>query len=344
MNLHTDPLRHWIRNATVEAITHLTDQTTTKVATELYGHEGAAEVLRAAVTPSATNDWGSQLAAGVRVAAFLGSLRSRSAAAQLFESGLRVNLDRIGSASLPTAATAFPQPGWVAEGQPIPAFAGSLGTVPLAPKKLAALVGLTGELAELSAEDAEAIIEDAMLDATAKALDASLLSNTAASGLRPAGILNGITALGATAGGGLNAFVGDMKALVGTIHAAGGGSEVLVVAAPQQAVAAQILGGAGLKTRVIAAPSLAAGTVIAIEARALASGFSDIPRIDVAKEATIHWDDAAPAQIGTAGSPNVVAAPTRSGFQSNINVLRLVLRASWAMRAPMVAWINGTSW
>jgi hypothetical protein len=339
-----DPLRTWIRNATVQAIAYLEDETTEEVATRLYGHEGGGEVQKAAVNPASTDGWGSQLAAGVRVAAFLKSLRPRSAAAQLIDRGLRLNLEGVGSASLPGLSSAFPEPAWVAEGAPIPAFKGALGSVAITPKKLAAISGLTGELSELSAEDAEAVVEAVMIDAAAKALDGSIFSNTAASALRPAGILNGVSALSATAGGGLNAFLGDLQALVGAIHAAGGGSDVVLVAAPQQAVAAKILGGAGFDTPVITAPNLAAGTVIAVEAQAFASGFSDVPRVDIAKEATIHWEDTTPAQIGTAGSPNVVAAPTRSGFQTNTHALRLILRAAWGMRAPMVAWVSGTTW
>lgn len=340
----SDALHWWIRNATIQAIAHMSGGTPVEVATSLYGHEGGGAVQKAAVTPASTDGWGSQLAAGVRVAAFLKSLRPRSAAAQLIERGLRVTLDHVGSASLPGLASAFPQPAWIAEGAPIPAYAGVIGTVALLPKKLAAIGGLTGELSDLSAEDAEAVIEAVMIDASAKALDASLFSNTAASALRPAGILNGVAALTATTGGGLNAFLSDVKALVGAVHAAGGGSDVILVAAPQQAIAAKILGGPGLDTPVITAPNLAAGTVIAVEAQAFASGFSDVPRVEIGKEGTVHWEDTAPAQIGIVGSPNVVAAPTRSSFQTNTHALRLILRAAWGMRAPMVAWVTGTTW
>ena len=38
-------------------------------------------------------------------------------------------------------------------------------------------------------------------------------------------------------------------------------------------------------------------------------------------EATVHMDTA-PAQIGTAGTPNVIAAPTVSAFQSDLILLR----------------------
>lgn len=339
-----DPLRDFRRLATVRVLAHLRDRMVDQIAVELYGKDGGEAVLKAAVSPAATDDWGSELSSGVRLAAFLDTLRPQSAAAQLIERGVRVDLSGVGSATIPSLSAEFPEPAWVAEGAPIPAHGGTLGSVTLAPKKLAAIAGLTAELADLSAQDAERLIDATMRDAAAKALDASVLSDTAASALRPAGILNGVAALTATAGGGLDAFLGDLKQLVGAVHAAGGGNDIVLVAAPEQAIVARILGGTSLETPIIPAPSLSAGTVVALEARAFASGFSDVPRVDIAREATVHWEDATPGPISTAGSPNVVAAPVRSGFQDSTHALRLILRAAWTMRAPMIAWVNGTTW
>jgi len=143
------------------------------------------------------------LAAGNRVAAFRESLRPRSAAAELIARGLSVDLSGVGSATLPGIGTAYPEPSWIAEGAPINAQKPSLTAATLTPKKLATISGLTGELADYSAEDAEAIITDMMEDAVARALDASVFSAAAASATRPAGILNGVTAVTASTAGGL---------------------------------------------------------------------------------------------------------------------------------------------
>jgi hypothetical protein len=43
-------------------------------------------------------------------------------------------------------------------------------------------------------------------------------------------------------------------------------------------------------------------------------------------------EDTSPAQIGTAGAPNVVAAPVQSMFQTDALALRMILPMSWAMR------------
>ena len=348
MNTHSSeyydsgPLRDWRRNAVVKAYASLIDRPVTEAASALYRHAGADAVLKAAVTPASTTGWGSATA-GQRVDAFLGALRPRSAFAQLRDRGLKVDMAGVGTVSLPRSATSYPLPSWVAEGEPIPAQRGDFGSVTLTPGKMAALAGLTEELRDLSAESAEAIITELMEDAAARQLDASVFSATAASAVRPAGILNGVTAIVATTGGGVHAMATDIANLVGAIHAAAGGMNVVLIAAPQQAVAISLLGGSGFSIPVIIGPSLADGTVIAVESSAFASGFSDAPRVDVARDAVIHWDDV-PAAIGTAGTPNVAAAPTRSGLQQAVYTLRLVLRGAWAIRGPgLVQYVTGAT-
>ena len=56
-------------------------------------------------------------------------------------------------------------------------------------------------------------------------------------------------------------------------------------------------------------------------------------------------EDTSPEAISTAGSPNVVAAPIRSFFQTDSMGVRMVMDVSWKMvRSGMVRWIDGTSW
>jgi len=321
----------------------LLDRPRAEVARAFYSHEGPDAVRKAAVAPASTTGWGSATATQ-RVDTFLGALRPRSAFAQLRDRGLKVDMSGVASVSLPRSATSYPTPAWVGEGEPIPAQRGDFGSVILTPGKLAALAGLTQELRDLSAESAEAIITELMEDAAARQLDASVFSATAASAIRPAGILNGVTAIPATAGGGVHAMATDIANLVGAIHAAGGGMNVVLVAAPQQAVAISLLGGSGFSLPVITAPSLADGTLIAVESGAFASGFSDAPRVDVATDALIHWEDTTPTAISTADTPNTVAAPVRSGFQQAIYTLRLVLRGAWAIRGPgLVQYVTGAT-
>jgi hypothetical protein len=340
-----DALRVWRRSATVRALAHMQDRPIDEVATRLFGPDGADIIARSAVNPASTTGWGSATA-GQRVGAFIESLRPKSAAAQLIARGRRFDMSGVNVINMPGAGGAFPEPGWVGEGEPIPAYGATLASVALGPpKKLAALAGLTAELANLTGGNAEAIVQDLMDDAAARELDASLFSDAAASSIRPAGILNGVSALTPETGGGLNAAVGDVGNLVGAIHTSGGGTDIVLIASPAQAVRLKMLAGAAFDVPVIPAPSLVAGTVIAIEVGAFVSGFVDVPQVDIGREALIHWEDTAPAAIGTSGTPNVVAAPTRSGFQTDTYSLRLILRAAWAMRGDgLVQFVEEVTW
>lgn len=56
-------------------------------------------------------------------------------------------------------------------------------------------------------------------------------------------------------------------------------------------------------------------------------------------------EDSAPAQIAVAGTPNVVAAPVRSMFQTDSLALRMILDMNWTMRrAGMVAFVTSVGW
>jgi hypothetical protein len=342
-----DPLKDWRRFATAKAVAGVTGRTIHDAAAQLYGDE-AGSVLKAAVAPAdtATPAWAGNLA-GTRVGAFLRSLRPRSAAAQLLDRAPRFNLSGVASVTLPRLTADFPAPAWIAEGGAIPVVRGTFAAQTLGPvKKLASLSALTNELASYSAEDAEQIISELMEDAAAKALDSSIFSTVAVSAVQPAGILNGVTPITATAGGGTAAMVSDIGNLFGAIGDAGGGQDVLIFANARQAVTLQLQAGPGFDgSRVIATNVLAAGIIVAVDAAAFASGFGAGPRIDVSENAAIHLDDSAPLPIGTAGSPNTVAAPVRSAFQSDTHVLKLVIQAAWTTRlSGAVQYVTGATW
>jgi len=52
-------------------------------------------------------------------------------------------------------------------------------------------------------------------------------------------------------------------------------------------------------------------------------------------------EDVAPQPIVDGGA---MAQPVRSMFQTDSLALRMLLRASWAMRAPHAAWTTNTNW
>ena len=78
---------------------------------------------------------------------------------------------------------------------------------------------------------------------------------------------------------------------------------------------------------------------------ALAAAVDPEPKFDISKDAVVHAEDAAPLAIGTAGSPNTVAAPTRSLFQTDTIAVRLVLRVAWGLRAAgAVSFTSAVTW
>ena len=55
--------------------------------------------------------------------------------------------------------------------------------------------------------------------------------------------------------------------------------------------------------------------------------------------------DNAPTAIGTAGSPNVVSAPTRDLYQTDSVGLKVRLGVTWALRTSgAVAWVQNVVW
>jgi hypothetical protein len=266
-----------------------------------------------------------------------------SAAARLFAETLRVRLQGVGSVALPRMVT-VPAPVFVVEGGPIPAMQAAFETVPLGPpKKMALIVGLTERLAEHSAESVEGLVRVALAEQAGKSLDAVVFDANPASASRPAGLLTGVTALTATAGGGIEALVGDVKQLVAAITAAGGGNDIWIFASPPQAAAAALY-APDSTLPIVPTPALPSGQIIAVEVGAVASGFSGVPEFDISRMAPVHLETN-PAAVGTPGSPNLVAAPLMSAWQQQLLFLRLILRCSWTVRAPgMVQVVNSATW
>jgi hypothetical protein len=337
--------RSYWRGVTARAVGFVNGQDPSKTVARMWpSDEGAAIVTRASVNPAdrATTGWAAEFAGNV-VGPFLSGIAVKSAAARLFQECLRLELSGHNAALLP-AMTTFPTSSFVAEGAPIPAVQGVFANVTLGPvRKLALITGMTEELAKHSAESAEAIIRTAIAEAAAKTLDQYVFDNVAASTSRPAGLLNGVTPLTPTAGGGQAACITDIKNLVAAIVTAGGGSNIQFFANPAQAVVFAAFFPFS-KLPMIPTSALAANTVAAIEVDAIASGFSGAPDITTSREALVHWDTS-PQPIGTPGSPNVVAAVTRSAFQQAELLLKMIVRCAWIARAPgMVQVVNSTTW
>jgi hypothetical protein len=315
--------------------------TAAQIAREFWPRDAAtAELItRAATAPAMTSvaGWAQELAA-TAVGSFLGSLLD-SAAAQVLARAPMFNEPGYATVHLPRATT-NPAPGWVGEGQPIPVAAGVLNAATLGPpKKLGIIESFTLWLAQASTPSAELVVETMLRDAAAHQLDTALFSASAVTSTAPAGLLNGVSASTAsTAAAGVDAAVADARILIDAVVTGGGGSSgICFVASPGRAMALRTY----IPTAtVFASASVPAASLICLDTRALASMFGATPEITAAQETVLHYESATPADIGTVGTPNVVAAPAKNLFQTAALAVRLVLRAAWLMRTPAIAHID----
>jgi hypothetical protein len=89
---------------------------------------------------------------------------------------------------------------------------------------------------------------------------------------------------------------------------------------------------------------LPAKTVACFAPAAVASGYQDAPAIETAKESVIHFEDTSPADTGTPGSLAVVAAPSKSAFQTDIIAVRVRANAAWAIAPGGAALVQNVTW
>jgi hypothetical protein len=121
---------------------------------------------------------------------------------------------------------------------------------------------------------------------------------------------------------------------------------MILICNPVEAWALRMVRGfEAMPLPVLMSPAIAAGTVIACIPSAIASGYDGAPQIEVSKNATVHFEDTTPAAIGTPGSPNIVAAPTRSLLQQELIGVKLRVKCAWASLQPgAVNFMTGVKW
>jgi HK97 family phage major capsid protein/HK97 family phage prohead protease len=335
-----------------------------QVIRENYGNDEATQIItRAAVNPATTTTAGyaSELVQ-VGWGAFLDRLLAQSVYGPLSAAGTRYDLGRNGTLKVPyRASTPQASGAWVGEGNPKPVKNIGLSTVTLTPHKLSCITVYTEEMAMSSVPAIEGILRKAMVDDTQASLDGYLIDAVAESAIRPAGLLVGVTPITASVlTTSLDKIVADINALIAPIEAAGGGGNIVLLMNPAQArkinMAATTtgqfaFGGPGEAAskfganRIIESTTITAGRVIAVDADWFATATGDMPRFAVSNEATLHMEDTTPLALGVAGSPNTVAAPMRSLYQTDSIGIRLSLYVTWAMvRTAMVQTIAAVTW
>jgi hypothetical protein len=340
------PSVYLYRAATASLRSFVSDGATPiNVARDLWGDDSVTNlVLRAATAPARTDtsNWAQQLAT-TSVVDFVQSITSISAAAEVIDRALKINLDGIAQALIPARALSAANAGqWVAEGAAAPGRSLSFSNAAmLLPRKLVVVCPYTREMAESS--NIEPIVRQTLGEATGLALDAAMWSSSAGDASRPPGLFAGVTPITASPGGGDNAMHGDIAALFGALGAANGGKTAIVVAALPQAVRLKMAVGPKWDYDIVVGSTLAAGTVAVLELASFVSGFGSTAEFSVTKVASLHMESASPTDI-TGGTPSP-AVPVKSLFQVDAIAQRTQLWAAWGMRAAgHVQFITGATW
>ena len=360
MQKGTKPADLIIRSAVVNAVAFASNKAPEEVLERLYGNDEATGIIvKAAVAPATTttSGWAAELV-NTAMTEFLETLRPMSVYPELAAAGggrLSFGPNQ-GAIKIPARA---PTPSiggsFIGEGAPIPVRRLALTSATLSPKKLGVITTFTREIARYSTPAIEGILRNEILADTAITLDSILLDNVAGDAIRPAGLLNGVTALTATTGGGQAAILADIRKLRAPFDAANNGTNLVLLMNPAQEVGLALTPAADgqlgwtssvlSRYKIITSTAIPVGRVIMVNAGDFVTATGDVPEFEMSNEATLHMEDSTPLQIGSTGTPNTVAAPVRSLFQTATMGLRMLMDVSWSLRRPgSVQWIDGVTW
>jgi Phage capsid family len=310
-----------------------------------YGGCPATEFyIRAVTSPAATTTtgWAAELVDQAVVSFLAVDMARTSGFAQLAQRALTVTLDGVGSVKVPSRASPLTLMGaWIGESNAKPVFPGVLTATTLTPYKLSAISTFTEEMTLRTM--IEQIVRETLAHDLGALLDTAAFDATAASAVRPAGLFNGATAVTASAATPpQEAMIADLKGLAAAVSGTGNpDASVVYVVNPAQAIRINLL--APQYANLIVSGYMTAGAVGAIDTGAVAMIVGQ-PIFAVSRDATLHFETS-PTALGAVGSPNTIAAPTRSLYQEDLVGLRCVLRAGWVKRrATATALASSVTW
>jgi hypothetical protein len=295
-------------------------------------------------------------------AAFLDVLKGTSAVAKLqfksdsFENGSPIIVP------FRNAKAAYPdnfEAAFRREGDPIRVGRLSTGSKSLYPYSMGVIGHFSRELLRRSTPSIEAMIREAMVDDTATILDNLVFGPTAAvTGVRPAGLTNGIAAQdthAATATPTLADIDSDLNKLIKQLVAVRlmGGPSTSWVMNTANAVSlsslTNALGGAAFpgvtpQGGTLKGYPVAASSYFPLDQILLVDGAGvfmagGTPEFEMSTEATLHEENTSPLQVGGA------TTPVRSLFQTNSAALRMIEEISWdLLRVGAVQQLTGVAW
>lgn len=366
-----EPLEFLVRAGTVRALARSLGVSIDEARVKAYGEDETTKAvcdltLKAASAPAMTTvaGWAAELVQQI-VTDLMPALLPSAVYPSLSALGLKLTFGRNGRIIVPTRSLTPAVAGsFVGEGAPIPVRQAAFTSQTLTPKKMAVISTWTREMDEHSVPAIEGLLREAIQQDTAISIDSVLLDTNPATAVRPAGLRNGVAGLTPSADADpFKALVEDLKGLTGAILTATNGNirNMVFIMNPQQALSIgfiqppnpsglfpfrdEINAGRLNGRPLIQSGTVPLGTVLCVDAADYVSVSGDTPRFEVSDQATLHMEDTTPVDIGSAGTPPVVAAPVKSMFQTDSLALRLILPMNWAMRRPgVVSWVAGVNW
>ena len=364
-----DVLDYFVRSALVTYAAKAQGRLADAVRQEIYGDDEGTRVmcevvLRSASAPALTTvtGWAAELVQQTYTD-LMPLLMPKAVLTRLAGRGLTLSFGRYGKINIPTRSRTPTIAGsFVGEGMPIPVRMGAFTSQALTPKKMAVITTWTREMDDHSLPAIEGLLREAIQQDTTVAVDSVLLDSNAATTIRPAGLLNGVAAIGPTAGGGVAAIVGDIKLLVGalTTNLYGNLRNLVLLMNPAELLSASLAtapntGIFPFKADIAAgnlngipfidSSTVPAKTVILIDAADFVVAGGEAPRMDMSDQATLHMEDTTPLELVGTGSPGTVASPQRSLFQTDSLALRMVMPLNWLQRrAGTLAWTQNVTW
>lgn len=304
-------------------------------------HPNLVNYIRTAVAAGGTGsgEWGAELAQSD--ARFTGDFIEYLYSMTVFDRlPLRSMPARVHIKGQDGAATGY----WVGESKAIPVSKPDFSDVELTPLKVGAIAVASKELIADSSPSAEMWIRDSIAKASAQRVDTTFLSTSAAvSGVSPAGLLNGLSAL-APSGTDAAAVRADMMSLYTDFLAAKNASGLVQVMTPSMAKALALLvnalgqpefvglnanGGTLLGDPVFTGDNVTPGDWILMKP-------SDIWKIgdtgidvSMTDQATIEQND---APQGAGDTPTAASATLMSLWQTEQIGFKVVRRINYAKR------------
>lgn len=347
-----------VRRALVFACSAFGNKSVESVLDERYpGHEATSVIAKADQTIGTTtvSGWATELMQ-TSYQQFIDALRPMSIYPVLRDRGMGINFDKAGTAYIPGLTAGGANGSFFGEGSPIRVGRITTNSTTMTVKKMGVIIPFSREAARRSTPSLEQLVRRAIVDDTAATLDSLLLDATAVSSIRPAGLLNGVSATASGYGGGdYQAVIADINALVAPFDTANASDNIVLIMHPAQARKLAMMPGPDgsqfgwanqflSEFTVVKSTSATSGRLIAVRASDFATALGDAPDFEVSNQATVHMEDATPLEI-VSGTGPTTADPVRSFWQTDTMGVRMVMEVNWKMlRSGMVSWIDTTTW